>query len=190
MASSSAAMAYVLPSRSFLGGVAARRHGGTVTQSSSSSSHLSLPKKNNVLFGAGRKKTRRNVAAAAASASSGSAADKVVWIETTNVQVLLSAFELGLSTTALFNSQNAHLAKQWKKVGRFITLHVGDEGVIHSDADNEKSTAIGILCSVECAEVRGGLYKLNPVETHSLRAPGFNEAIKEKLVSSSSSSSS
>lgn len=128
-----------------------RRRGGTTAQPSSSSSP-------NVTILGGRTWMRRrrkdtSTASRASSSSatalsfSSSSSDKVVWIETTNVQVLLSALEVGLTTTALFNRENRELAKKWSKVGRFSALHVGDEGVIYSDANREAPSGKAHACT-------------------------------------------
>ena len=105
----------------------------------------------------------------AAGASSAQSKEKVVWIETTNVQVLLSALEIGLTTTALFNRTNEGLIDKWKKVGRFTPLWFGDEGVIHSDggdrgAPSGSGPAIGVLCAVEGPEDVADIAKLAGVE--------------------------
>ena len=47
-----------------------------------------------------------------------------MWVETTNVKVVLAALESGLSTTVLFDADHAHLASRWRKVGRFDALNV------------------------------------------------------------------
>ena len=73
--------------------------------------------------------------------------DKEVWIQTTNVQVLLAALECGLSTTALFPSDNAALAEEWRKVGRFTPLALTDDGTV-TEEDGDFYRAVGITCEV------------------------------------------
>lgn len=80
------------------------------------------------------------------------------------MQVLLSALEIGLTTTALFNRTNQALAEKWNSVGRFTPLHVDDAGVIHNDADAGGSTAIGVLCAVDCPEDVVDIARLAGVE--------------------------
>jgi len=104
------------------------------------------------------------VAPASPPGGGGDRADKVVWIETTNVQVLLAALEMGLTTTALFSRRNAPLAKKWNKVGRFTALQVGDHGVILAASDGGSTAAIGILCAVEGPEDVADIAKLAGVE--------------------------
>ena len=84
---------------------------------------------------------------------------KAVWVETTNVQVLLSAIETGLSTTALFNRRNAELAQEWRRVGRFTALTVCDDGVI-----SQGDQAIGVMVPVEGPEDVDGIGRLAGVE--------------------------
>ena len=66
-------------------------------------------------------------------------------IQTTNVQVLLAALECGLSTTALFPSDNAALAEEWRKVGRFTPLALTDDGTV-TEEDGDFYRAVGITC--------------------------------------------
>ena len=73
--------------------------------------------------------------------------DKEVWIQTTNVQVLLAALECGLSTTALFPSDTAALAEEWRKVGRFTPLALTDDGTV-TEEDGDFYRAVGITCEV------------------------------------------
>ena len=142
------------------------RRGGSSGQSSSSSSSSSSPSFSLISRRTTRKKKKGRATATAAAAAStpGASAEKVVWVETTNVQVLLSALEIGLTTTALFNRTNQALAEKWNSVGRFTPLHVDDAGVIHSDADAGGSAAIGVLCAVDCPEDVADIARLAGVE--------------------------
>jgi hypothetical protein len=63
------------------------------------------------------------------------------------VQVLLAALECGLSTTALFPSDNAALAEEWRKVGRFTPLALTDDGTV-TEEDGDFYRAVGITCEV------------------------------------------
>ena len=115
-----------------------------------------------------RRNPRRRRAPCAAVASS---SPKTVWIETTNVQVLLTALESGLSTTALFTDNNLHLAEQWRAVGRFNTFILNEKTGVVSESDDEpdwnKNSAqksIGIVCPVHDATDVIDIAKLAGVE--------------------------
>lgn len=90
----------------------------------------------------------------ASRAATASTSEKVVWVETTNVQVVLAALESGLSTTALFDVDHAHLASRWRKVGRFDALNVDAEGVIRRDDTDDSGSppAVGVLRPVHGPE--------------------------------------
>ena len=77
-----------------------------------------------------------------------------MWVETTNVKVVLAALESGLSTTALFDADHAHLASRWRKVGRFDALNVDTEGVIRRDDTDDSGSppVVGVLRPVHCSE--------------------------------------
>lgn len=106
--------------------------------------------------------------------------DKFVWIETTNCDVLKTSLESGLTTSALFPPENAHLAETWRAVGRFEAIRVDDAGVVHripSDArgaldddshgDSEtspSSRAVGVVCPVAGPEDVDAVARLAGVE--------------------------
>jgi len=93
-----------------------------------------------------------------------------VWIETTNVQVLLASLESGLTTTALFAGPNTHLAEDWRTVGRFETVRLDERdergGVLFSAADDDEQneTAVGISCAVASPEDVHDVARLAGVE--------------------------
>ena len=93
-----------------------------------------------------------------------------MWIETTNVQVLLASLESGLTTTALFAGPNTHLAEDWRTVGRFETVRLDERdergGVLFSadDDDERNETAVGISCAVASPEDVHDVARLAGVE--------------------------
>ena len=93
-----------------------------------------------------------------------------MWIETTNVQVLLASLESGLTTTALFAGPNTHLAEDWRTVGRFETVRLDERdergGVLFSAADDDEQneTAVGISCAVASPEDVHDVARLAGVE--------------------------
>jgi len=89
--------------------------------------------------------------------------DKEVWIQTTNVQVLLTALECGLSTTALFPSQNAGLAGEWRKVGRFSPLALTEDGTV-TEEDGDFYRAVGITLKVNGPEDVDAIARMAGVE--------------------------
>ena len=89
--------------------------------------------------------------------------DKEVWIQTTNVQVLLAALECGLSTTALFPSQNAGLADEWRKVGRFSALALTEDGTV-TEEDGDFYRAVGITLKVNGPEDVDAIARMAGVE--------------------------
>ena len=97
---------------------------------------------------------RRPPVSRASRLATASTSEKVVWVETTNVKVVLAALESGLSTTALFDADHAHLASRWRKVGRFDALNVDTEGVIRRDDTDDSGSppVVGVLRPVHCSE--------------------------------------
>ena len=89
--------------------------------------------------------------------------DKEVWIQTTNVQVLLAALECGLSTTALFPSQDAGLAGEWRKVGRFSPLALTEDGTV-TEEDGDFYRAVGITLKVNGPEDVDAIARMAGVE--------------------------
>ena len=93
-----------------------------------------------------------------------------MWIETTNVQVLLASLESGLTTTALFAGPDTHLAEDWRTVGRFETVRLDERdergGVLFSadDDDEQNETAVGISCAVASPEDVHDVARLAGVE--------------------------
>ena len=93
-----------------------------------------------------------------------------MWIETTNVQVLLASLESGLTTTALFAGPDKHLAEDWRKIGRFETVRLDERdergGVLFSadDDDEQNETAVGISCAVASPEDVHDVARLAGVE--------------------------
>jgi 3-dehydroquinate synthase class II len=111
------------------------------------------------------------VTAVAGAASSSSSATKTVWIETTNVQVLLASLESGLTTTALFAGPNAALADDWRNVGRFDVVRLDlPSGVLFSAPPEESSeadvawNAVGVSCAVSSPEDVQDVARLAGVE--------------------------
>jgi 3-dehydroquinate synthase class II len=112
------------------------------------------------------------VTAVAGAASSSSSATKTVWIETTNVQVLLASLESGLTTTALFAGPNAALADDWRNVGRFDVVRLDlPSGVLFSAETPEESSeadvawnAVGVSCAVSSPEDVQDVARLAGVE--------------------------
>ena len=110
--------------------------------------------------------------AVAGAASSSSSATKTVWIETTNVQVLLASLESGLTTTALFAGPNAALADDWRNVGRFDVVRLDlPSGVLFSAETPEESSeadvawnAVGVSCAVSSPEDVQDVARLAGVE--------------------------
>ena len=89
--------------------------------------------------------------------------DKEVWIQTTNVQVLLAALECGLSTTALFPSQDAGLAGEWRKVGRFSPLALTEDCTV-TEEDGDFYRAVGITLKVNGPEDVDAIARMAGVE--------------------------
>lgn len=108
--------------------------------------------------------------AVAGAASSSSSATKTVWIETTNVQVLLASLESGLTTTALFAGPNAALADDWRNVGRFDVVRLDlPSGVLFSAPPEEREAdvawnAVGVSCAVSSPEDVQDVARLAGVE--------------------------
>ena len=93
-----------------------------------------------------------------------------MWIETTNVQVLLASLESGLTTTALFAGPNVTLADEWRDVGRFETVRLDEPGGVlfvadDDDDENESAdTAVGVVCAVASPEDVHDVARLAGVE--------------------------
>ena len=93
-----------------------------------------------------------------------------MWIETTNVQVLLASLESGLTTTALFAGPNVTLADEWRDVGRFETVRLDEPGGVlfvadDDDDENESAdTAVGVVCAVASPEDVHDDQRLDPRE--------------------------
>ena len=91
-----------------------------------------------------------------------------MWIETTNVQVLLASLESGLTTTALFASPNVSLAEAWRDVGRFEAVRLDERGggvlFVADDDENESESAVGVVCAVASPEDVHDVERLAGVE--------------------------
>ena len=93
-----------------------------------------------------------------------------MWIETTNVQVLLASLESGLTTTALFAGPNAALAEDWRNVGRFDVVRLDrPSGVLFSAPPEEREAdvawnAVGVSCAVSSPEDVQDVARLAGVE--------------------------